>query len=101
MIAEEMPEFPGGQQELMNYLATSIIYPEKAAEEGIHGRVYIQFIINTEGRTEKHKILRGVHPLLDNEALRVIQEMPTWQPGTQKDQPVSVSYTVPINFALQ
>ncbi|GAO30919.1 ferric siderophore transport system, periplasmic binding protein TonB [Geofilum rubicundum JCM 15548] len=101
MVVEQMPEFPGGQQELMNYLATSIVYPEQAIKEGIQGRVYIQFIINTEGRTEQAKILRGVHPLLDNEALRVVQEMPTWQPGKQKGRAVSVSYTVPINFKLQ
>ncbi len=101
MHVEEMPEFPGGQEGLMNYLATSIQYPIEAAEAAIQGRVYIQFIINTEGQTEQLKILRGVDPLLDNEAYRVIKEMPAWKPGRQKGQNVSVSYTVPINFKLE
>lgn len=100
MVVEQMPEFPGGQEGMMNYLSTNIVYPEQAVEEKIQGRVYIQFVINTEGGTEQLKILRGTHPLLDNEAYRVVQEMPAWQPGMQRGRPVSVSYTVPINFAL-
>jgi TonB family protein len=101
MVVEEMPEFPGGQEGLMNYLATNINYPVEAAEASIQGRVYVQFIINTEGGTEQIKILRGVHPLLDNEAYRVIETMPAWKPGKQRGRNVSVSYTVPVNFKLQ
>jgi len=99
-IVEEMPEFPGGQEGLMNYLGSNIKYPPEAQAGKIQGRVYIQFVINTEGQTEQLKILRGVHPLLDNEAYRVIETMPAWKPGKQKGQNVSVSYTVPISFVL-
>lgn len=101
MFVEEMPEFPGGQEALMNYLATNIRYPKAAMEEGLQGRVYVQFVINTEGQSEQIKILREAHPLLDNEAYRVVAEMPRWKPGMQSGQPVSVSYTVPVNFALE
>ena len=101
MFVEEMPEFPGGQEALMNYLATNIRYPAAAIEQGLKGRVYVQFVINTEGKTEQIKILREAHPLLDNEAYRVVAEMPRWKPGMQSGVAVSVSYTVPVNFALE
>lgn len=101
MVVEEMPEFPGGQEALMNYLATNIRYPAAAIEQGLKGRVYVQFVINTEGKTEQIKILREAHPLLDNEAYRVVAEMPRWKPGMQSGVAVSVTYTVPVNFALE
>jgi TonB family protein len=101
MVVEQMPQFPGGEEALKTYLSTSVKYPQEAVEEGIQGRVFIQFIINSEGGTELPKVVRSVHPLLDNEAMRVIEEMPTWKPGVQRGRNVSVSYTVPVNFVLQ
>src|SRR5690554_1792938 len=99
-VVEEMPEFPGGVEGLQNYLRTNIIYPKVALEQGLQGRVYVQFVINTEGKTEQIKILRQVHPLLDNEAWRVVAEMPNWRPGIQRGRAVNVLYTIPINFLL-
>ncbi len=101
IIVEEMPEFPGGQQALTEYLASSIRYPVIAQENGIQGRVYIQFVVNQDGAVTNATILRGVDPSLDREALRVVEAMPKWKPGRQRNRPVRVSYTVPINFVLQ
>ena len=100
-IVEEMPEFPGGEEALTKYLATSVKYPVIAQENGIQGKVFIQFVINTKGEVTNATILRGVDPSLDKEALRVVQAMPKWKPGKQRNRPVRVSYTVPINFVLQ
>ncbi|MCA1744587.1 MAG: energy transducer TonB [Bacteroidales bacterium] len=101
MIVEEMPEFPGGQEALQKYLASSVRYPVIAQENGIQGRVYIQFVINQTGEVTNAVILRGVDPSLDREALRVVEAMPKWKPGKQRNRAVRVSYTVPINFVLQ
>ena len=101
MIVEEMPEFPGGTEALQRYLAQSVRYPVIAQENGIQGRVYIQFVINQNGEVTNATILRGVDPSLDGEALRVVEAMPKWKPGKQRNRPVRVSYTVPINFVLQ
>ncbi len=100
-IVEEMPQFPGGEGELQKYLSTSVKYPVIAQENGIQGKVFIQFVINTKGEVTNATVLRGVDPSLDKEALRVVQAMPTWKPGKQRNRPVRVSYTVPINFVLQ
>lgn len=100
-IVEEMPEFPGGEAALQKYLATSVKYPVIAQENGIQGKVFIQFVINTKGEVTNATVLRGVDPSLDKEALRVVQAMPSWKPGKQRNRPVRVSYTVPINFVLQ
>lgn len=101
MIVEEMPEFPGGTEALQKYLAQSVVYPVVAQENGIQGRVYIQFVINQNGEVTNATILRGVDPSLDREALRVVEAMPKWKPGKQRNSPVRVSYIVPINFLLQ
>lgn len=100
-IVEEMPQFPGGDEALTRYLATSVKYPVIAQENGIQGKVFIQFVINTKGEVTNAVVLRGVDPSLDREALRVVQAMPNWKPGKQRNRPVRVSYTVPINFVLQ
>jgi periplasmic protein TonB len=101
MIVEEMPEFPGGAAALQRYLSSSVRYPVIAAENGIQGRVYIQFVINKLGEVTNAEVLRGVDPSLDREALRVVQAMPKWTPGKQRNRAVNVRYTVPINFVLQ
>lgn len=101
IIVEDMPEFPGGEQALRQYLASKTIYPVPATENGIQGRVYVQFVVEKDGSIGRAKIARGVDPSLDAEALRVINTSPKWKPGKQRGQNVAVSYIVPINFQLQ
>ena len=98
---EDKPEFPGGQNELLRYLAKATKYPEQAKEAGISGRVHVGFVINKKGKVTEVSLLRGVHPLLDNEAMRVVKNMPDWKPGKQRNKPVKVFFNVPINFTLQ
>ena len=100
-VVEEMPEFPGGQGELLKYLGKSIRYPVIAQENGIQGRVVCAFVINRDGSIVDAEVLRGVDPSLDKEALRVINSMPKWKPGKQRGKPVRVKYTVPVVFRLQ
>ncbi len=100
-IVEEMPEFPGGEEALRKFIATSVKYPVIAQENGIQGRVYVSFVVNTKGQVTDVKIARGVDPNLDKEAIRVVNSMPAWKPGKQRGKAVKVSYTVPINFVLQ
>ena len=95
-----MPEFPGGDLELRKYIAQNIQYPEIAKENGIQGKVFVQFVVNQKGEVEQVKVVRGVDPSLDKEAVRVIQSLPKWKPGSQRGKPVKVSFTVPINFQL-
>lgn len=100
-IVEDMPEFPGGEVALRNWLATHIKYPVIAQENGIQGKVYVTFVVGKDGSISNATIARGVDPSLDKEALRVVNELPKWKPGKQRGKPVNVSYTVPINFVLQ
>ncbi len=100
VVVEEMPQFPGGQGALMQYIAQNIKYPAIAQENGIQGRVVCQFIIDKQGNTSDVEVVQGVDPSLDKEAIRLIEEMPRWKPGKQRGKPVSVEYTVPINFRL-
>ena len=100
-IVEVMPEFPGGEIALRQTLGKTVMYPAEAAKQGIQGKVYVSFVVGSDGEVVNAKIARGVHPLLDAEALRVINQLPKWTPGTQKGMPVAVSYTVPISFLLQ
>ncbi len=100
-IVEEMPVFPGGEEALRKYIAQSVKYPAIAQENGIQGRVFVAFVVNTKGEVTDVKIARGVDPNLDKEAIRVVNSMPKWSPGKQRGKAVKVSYTVPINFVLQ
>lgn len=100
MIVEKMPQFPGGDTALMNFLRSIVQYPAEAQANNIQGRVYVEFIVDSCGAITDVKILRGVHPLLDAEAIRVIQAMPKWIPGTQRGVKVNVSYRLPINFGV-
>jgi periplasmic protein TonB len=101
VIVEDMPEFPGGEVALRRWIANNIKYPVIAAENGIQGRVYVQFVVDRDGSISNAKIARGIDPSLDQEALRVVNSLPKWKPGMQRGKPVRVSYTVPINFQLQ
>lgn len=101
-VVEQMPEFPnGGMAGLMQYLNKNIKYPTIAQENGTQGRVSIQFVVNRDGSIVDAKVVRGVDPYLDKEALRVINTMPKWKPGMQRGKPVRVKYTVPVMFRLQ
>lgn len=100
-IVEDMPEFPGGELALRQFIANSIKYPVIAQENGIQGRVYVTFVVDADGSVSNPRIARGVDPSLDKEALRVVSLLPKWKPGRQRGKPVRVSYTVPINFQLQ
>ena len=100
-VVEEMPEFPGGMGECMKYLASKIKYPTISQENGVQGRVIVQFVVNRDGSIVDPVVVRGVDPYLDKEALRVIQMMPKWKPGKQRGKAVRVKYTVPVMFRLQ
>ena len=100
-IVEEMPEFPGGEMALRQYIASSIKYPAIAQENGIQGKVYVTFVVGRDGKVFNAVIARGIDASLDKEALRVVNALPAWKPGKQRGKPVNVSYTVPINFVLQ
>ncbi len=100
-VVEEMPQFPGGETALMQYIAKGIKYPVIAQENGIQGRVVVSFVINKDGKVVDAQVVRGVDPSLDKEALRVIGTLPAWKPGKQRGKPVRVKYTVPVLFRLQ
>ena len=99
-VVEEMPDFPGGQSALMEYLAKNIKYPATAHENGKQGRVIVSFVVKKDGSISDTKIERGVDPYLDKEAERVITAMPNWKPGKQRGQAVNVRFTVPVTFRL-
>ena len=100
-VVQQMPEFPGGHTSLLKYLTTRIKYPIIAQENGIQGRVSCSFVVDTDGSLRNIKVTRGIDPSLDEEAVRVIREMPKWNPGIQNDMAVAVKYTVPVTFRLQ
>jgi len=98
--AEVQPKFPGGQAELMKYLSENLKYPEDAAEQGIEGRVTVQFVVNKIGKITNVKVLQSVHPSCDKEAIRLIESMPDWIPGENAGKLVDVYFTIPIRFRL-
>ena len=100
-VVEVMPEFPGGETSLRKFIADSVKYPIEAQENGIQGKVYITFVVNKEGKVTDAKVVRGVDPSLDKEALRVVNNLPIWKPGKQDGNKVNVNYTVPISFVLK
>ena len=99
-VAEQMPSFPGGQAAMMNYVSKSIRYPAVAEESGIQGRVIVSFVVEKDGSISGAKVVKGLDPSLDKEALRIIRSMPRWTPGRQGGKPVRVKYSVPITFRL-
>ena len=100
-IVEEMPSFPGGEGELLKYVATHIKYPQIARETGIQGRVFVGFVVEPDGSVSNVKILRGIGGGCDEEAVRVIKSLPKWKPGKQRGKAVRVSYQIPVLFKLQ
>lgn len=99
-VVEERPQFPGGDAELMKYLQKNIKYPTICQEQGIQGRVIVQFVVNTDGSIVDPQVIKPVNPHLDKEALRVISTMPKWSPGKQRGKAVRVRFTVPVTFRL-
>lgn len=100
-MVDEMPEFPGGQLELRKFIAYAVKYPVVAQEKGIQGKVFVSFVVNKDGSVSNAKVIRGVDPSLDAEALRVVNSLPAFNPGKHKGNVVAVQYTIPINFVLQ
>ncbi|MGE5406449.1 MAG: energy transducer TonB [Methanosarcina sp.] len=100
VVVEEMPMFPGGDSALLAFIAKNTVYPEEAKKNGIQGRVIVRFAITSRGTVEQVKVLKGVSPELDNEAIRVMGLLPEFKPGRQGGKPVAVWYMVPITFSL-
>lgn len=99
-VLEDQPEFPGGMDAINAWIVKNTNYPEIAKDNGITGKVFVQFVIEKDGSVTNVKVMRAVDPYLDKEALRVVQSMPKWKPGKQRGKPVKVSFQVPINFKL-
>ena len=100
-VVEKMPEFPGGMAACLKFLSNNIKYPTISQENGVQGKVIVQFVVNKDGSIVDPVVVRSVDPYLDKEALRVISMMPKWSPGMQRGKPVRVKYTVPVTFRLQ
>jgi len=98
---EQMPQFQGGDGELMRFIGTNLKYPTIAAENGIEGRVVIRFVVGKDGNVSDAQIVRSLDPSCDKEAIRVVKSMPRWVPGMQNGRPVPVYYTLPVLFKLQ
>lgn len=96
-----MAEFPGGMNELMAYMGESINYPKEAEKDGVEGKVFVQFVIDNEGNVTKVVVKKGVHPDLDAEAVRVVNEMPKWTPAQKDGKSVSTEMTLPISYVLE
>lgn len=101
LFAEKMPEFPGGNEEMMKFLNENLKYPEKASKDTIQGKVYVEFIVKSTGAISDVRVSRSAGKLLDDEALRVVKLMPKWTPGEQDGQKVDVSYMLPIAFIIK
>lgn len=102
IIVEDMPKFQGGDQNTFRaWIQSNLKYPEIAAENGISGKVFVNFVVNKTGAVVDAKVVRGVDPSLDQEALRVVRSSPKWTPGKQRGKPVKVQFTFPIVFVLQ
>ena len=99
-VVDQMPEFPGGLEAMAKFLSSNLRYPPRAEEMGIKGRVTCQFIVETDGSITDVRVVRGVDPDLDREAMRVIKAMPKWIPGKKDGKPVRVRFTSPVNFTL-
>jgi protein TonB len=101
VVVEEMPMYPGGDPELLKYIAEHTQYPEVAKENNIQGRVIVRFCVTAKGGVSQVSVLKGVDPELDKEAMRVVTTLPAFKPGKQGGKPVPVWYMVPITFTLK
>jgi len=99
-LLSEKPEFPGGETALFRYITENMVYPSEALEYDIQGRVFIQFVVNKKGKVTDVQIARSSHPLLDEEAKRIVESMPKWSAGEQMGKKVSSRFILPINFKI-
>jgi TonB family protein len=97
---EQVPLFPGGLEAFSRFLSKNIVYPDGARINGIHGRVILSFVVETDGTLSDIKVARGIGGGCDEEALRVMKFCPLWAPGVQNGKPVRVAYNIPVNFTL-
>lgn len=100
LAVEQMPQFPGGDAKLFEYLQSNVAYPPEARTNGVEGTVYVSFVISRDGSVEDIKVLKSVDSFLDTEAIRVIASMPKWKPGYQNGKLAKVQYQVPIKFKI-
>lgn len=100
VAVEEMPMYPGGEVALLDFLKSNIKYPEVVMEEKIEGKVILRFIVSSDGNTEGISVLKGIHPLLDAEAIRVVSSIKGWSPGVTSGKPVNCWYMIPVDFAV-
>ncbi len=100
IVVEQMPEFPGGMAELMKFISKNTKYPKDAQEGKIKGTVIVQFVVNKDGSTSDFEVKRSIFPSLDNEAVRVLKQMPKWTPGRHRGEVVAVRYSIPVTFRL-
>lgn len=100
-MVEQKPQFAGGEAAMYKWLSDNIVYPPAAAEEGVSGRVVVEFVVGKDGSISNVRVVRSRHTALDKEALRVVKAMPNWIPGRNNGQPVKVTYTLPVTFKLQ
>ena len=101
IVVEQMPEFPGGDRALMDFVKDNIHYPAEAKEKGIKGLLYVNFIVEPDGSLSNIKVLKGVGGGCDEEAIRIVESMPKFKPGMQNGEAVRVSYTIPVIFRLE
>jgi len=101
MTVEEMPEFPGGVNELVSFVARNLRYPGEAQRKGIQGKVFVGFVVEKDGSVGNVRVVNGVDFDLDAEAVRVVKLLPNWRPGKIKGEAVRVAYTIPINFKFR
>jgi len=99
-VTEQMPQYPNGDVELMQFLSTNLKYPQDAINKKIEGKVVCRFLVNKDGTVSDVKVIRSLYPSIDNEAIRVLKMLPKWTPGKQNGEFASVSYTIPITFKL-
>ena len=99
--AEVMPEFPGGEQAMMDFVAKNVQYPKEAMEKEISGRVLVGFIVEKDGSISETEVVKGIGGGCDEEAVRVVKAMPKWKPGKQDGKPVRVHFLLPLTFKLQ
>ncbi len=100
VFVEDQPTYPGGDKARLEYLRNNIKYPEMAKESGIQGTVYVTFVVEKDGSISHVKVLRGIGGGCDEEAVRVIKNMPKWKPGKQRGRPVRAQFNMPIRFIL-
>jgi protein TonB len=100
VFVEEQPLFPGGKTALLKFIAENTRYPADALENNIQGKVFVRFVVSSDGSVKRVEILRGLHPALDAEAIRVVSSLPAWTPGRQNGKPVPVWFNLPVTFSI-